>query len=72
MSTKALREFPGVVTNLLPNATFRIQLENGHKVFAHAGREDAQGSTRMLDGDKVQVEMTPHDLTEGRITDRFE
>ena len=64
-------EFPGVVTELLPNATFRIKLENDHEIIAHTAGRMRKNRIRVLTGDKVLVEMTPYDLTKGRITYRF-
>lgn len=64
-------EFPGSVTELLPNAMFRVQLENGHEVLAHTSGKMRKNRIRVLAGDKVMVEMTPYDLTKGRITFRF-
>ena len=70
MSKQDLLEFKGKVTDLLPNAMFRVQLENGHTVTAHAAGKLRKNRIRVLQGDKVQVEMTPYDLTKGRITFR--
>ena len=64
-------EFPGVVTELLPNATFRVKLENEHEIIAHTAGRMRKNRIRVLAGDKVLVEMTPYDLTKGRITYRF-
>ena len=64
-------EFPGVVTELLPNATFRVKLENDHEIIAHSSGKLRKNRIRVLTGDKVLVEMTPYDLTKGRITYRF-
>ncbi len=61
-------EFPGPVTELLPNATFRVKLENDHEITAGQMRKNR---IRVLAGDKVLIEMTPYDLTKGRITCRF-
>jgi translation initiation factor IF-1 len=63
-------EFSGVVTELLPNATFRVRLENQHEVIAHASGKMRKNRIRILVGDSVMVEMTPYDLTNGRITFR--
>jgi translation initiation factor IF-1 len=62
--------FSGIVEDLLPNAMFRVKLENGHIVTAHASGKLRKNRIRVLQGDKVQVEMTPYDLTKGRITFR--
>jgi translation initiation factor IF-1 len=64
-------EFAGEVTELLPNAMFRVKLENGHVVLAYASGKMRKHRIRVLVGDKVNVEMTPYDLTKGRITFRF-
>jgi translation initiation factor IF-1 len=58
-------------SELLPNATFRVKLENGHEIIAHTAGRMRKNRIRVLAGDKVQVEMTPYDLTKGRITYRF-
>ncbi len=70
MSKEDLMEFPGVVTELLPNAMFRVTLENGHVVLAHTSGKMRKNRIRVLVGDKVMVEMTPYDLTKGRISFR--
>ena len=67
MSKEELLEFPGIVTELLPNATFRVKLENGHIVIAQTSGRMRKNRIRVLLGDKVIVEMTPYDLTKGRI-----
>ena len=71
MSKQDLLEFKGKVTDLLPNAMFRVQLENGHVVTAHTAGKLRKNRIRVLAGDNVKVEMTPYDLTKGRITFRF-
>ena len=71
MSKQDLLEFEGKVTDLLPNAMFRVKLENGHTVTAHTAGKLRKNRIRVLQGDKVRVEMTPYDLTKGRITFRF-
>ncbi|MDR0552819.1 MAG: translation initiation factor IF-1 [Holosporales bacterium] len=70
MSKEDLVEFSGVVTELLPNAMFRVELENGHIILAHTSGKMRKNRIRVLVGDKVTVEMTPYDLTKGRITFR--
>jgi translation initiation factor IF-1 len=70
MSKEDLIEFAGTITELLPNATFRVELENGHIVLAHTSGRMRKNRIRVLAGDKVTVEMTPYDLTKGRITFR--
>ncbi len=67
MSKEELLEFPGIVTELLPNATFRVKLENDHMVIAHTSGRMRKNRIRVLVGDKVIIEMTPYDLTKGRI-----
>ncbi len=71
MAKEEIIEFPGVVTELLPNATFRVKLENDHEIIAHTAGRMRKNRIRVLAGDKVLVEMTPYDLTKGRITYRF-
>ena len=71
MPKEELLEFPGTVTELLPNAMFRVKLENEHEVTAHTAGKMRKNRIRVLTGDKVLVEMTPYDLTKGRITYRF-
>lgn len=67
MAKEELLEFEGVVEELLPNAMFRVRLENGHEVLAHTSGKMRKNRIRVLAGDKVTVEMTPYDLTKGRI-----
>lgn len=71
MSKEDLIEFPGLVTELLPNAMFRVRLDNDHQVTAHAAGKVRKNRIRILMGDRVLVEMTPYDLGKGRITYRF-
>ncbi|KJS37569.1 MAG: translation initiation factor IF-1 [Rhodospirillaceae bacterium BRH_c57] len=71
MAKEDMIEFPGVVTELLPNAMFRVTLENGHDILAHTSGKMRKNRIRVLAGDKVTVEMTPYDLTKGRIIFRF-
>ena len=70
MAKEDLLEFAGVVEEVLPNAMFRVKLENGHEVLAHSSGKMRKNRIRVLAGDKVNVEMTPYDLTKGRITFR--
>jgi len=63
-------EVEGVVLEPLPNAMFRVGLENGHKVLAHVSGKMRMHYIRILAGDKVKVELSPYDLTRGRITFR--
>jgi len=60
-------EFTGIVIELLPNAMFKVKLENNHEVLAHTSGRIRKNRIRVLAGDKVDVEMTPYDLTKGRI-----
>jgi translation initiation factor IF-1 len=71
MAKEDLIEFSGTVTEVLPNAMFRVKLENDHEVLAHTSGRMRKNRIRVLTGDKVTVEMTPYDLTRGRITYRF-
>jgi translation initiation factor IF-1 len=64
-------EMEGTVVETLPNTMFRVQLENGHIVIAHISGRMRKHYIRILTGDKVKVEMTPYDLTKGRITYRM-
>ena len=71
MPKEDLIEFDGTVLELLPNATFSVELENEHKIIAHMAGKMRKNRIRVLAGDKVRVEMTPYDLTKGRITFRY-
>src|SRR5689334_13011612 len=71
MAKEDLIEFPGTVMELLPNAMFRVKLDNEHEVLAHTAGKMRKHRIRVLAGDKVLVEMTPYDLTKGRITFRY-
>ena len=64
-------EVEGRVVEPLPNAMFRVELENGHKVLAHVSGKMRMNFIRILPGDRVKVELSPYDLTRGRITYRF-
>ncbi|MCL2469623.1 MAG: translation initiation factor IF-1 [Alphaproteobacteria bacterium] len=70
MSKEDLLAFEGVVSEILPNAMFRVKLDNGHEILAHTSGKMRKNRIRVLAGDKVNVEMTPYDLTKGRITFR--
>ncbi len=70
MSKEDTLEFDGTVIETLPNTMFRVQLENGHIVTAHISGKMRKHYIRILTGDQVKVEMTPYDLTKGRITYR--
>jgi len=65
-----LMSFEGVVSELLPNAMFRVKLDNNHVILAHSSGKMRKNKIRILEGDRVTVEMTPYDLTKGRITFR--
>ena len=71
MPKEGLIEFQGVVLELLPNAMFKVKLENNHEILAHSSGKMRKNRIRVLAGDKVTVEMTPYDLTKGRITFRW-
>ena len=64
-------EVEGTVTESLPNASFRVELANGHKVLAYVSGKIRMNFIRVLPGDRVLVELSPYDLTRGRITYRF-
>jgi translation initiation factor IF-1 len=70
MSKEEQIEFDGVVVDTLPNTMFRVKLENGHVVIAHISGKMRKHYIRILTGDQVKVEMTPYDLSKGRITYR--
>ena len=71
MAKEDVIEMQGEVTENLPNATFRVRLENGHMVLGRISGKMRMHYIRILPGDKVQVELTPYDLTRGRITYRY-
>ncbi|AME08726.1 MULTISPECIES: translation initiation factor IF-1 [Gemellaceae] len=68
---KDVIEVEGLVVENLPNAMFKVELENGHIILAHVSGKIRMNYIRILPGDKVTVEMSPYDLTKGRITYRF-
>ncbi|HBA98255.1 MAG: translation initiation factor IF-1 [Lachnospiraceae bacterium] len=68
MSKEDVIEIEGVVVEKLPNAMFKVELENGHQVLAHISGKLRKNFIRILPGDKVTMEMSPYDLTKGRIT----
>ena len=70
MSKEEAMQMQGEVVDSLPNATFRVKLENGHIVLGHISGKMRMHYIRILPGDKVTVELTPYDLTKGRITFR--
>ena len=68
MSKEDVIEIEGLVVEKLPNAMFKLELENGHQVLAHISGKLRKNFIRILPGDKVTMEMSPYDLTKGRIT----
>ena len=68
MSKEDVIEIEGIVVEKLPNAMFKVDLENGHQVLAHISGKLRKNFIRILPGDKVTMEMSPYDLTKGRIT----
>ncbi|MCB0725645.1 MAG: translation initiation factor IF-1 [Ignavibacteriae bacterium] len=71
MSKQDLIKVDGIITEILPNTTFRVKLENGHEVLAHISGKMRMNFIRILQGDKVTVELSPYDLSKGRITYRY-
>ena len=71
MSKEDVIEVEGTVVEALPNAMFKVELENGHIVLAHVSGKMRMNFIRILPGDKVTMELTPYDLSRGRITYRF-
>lgn len=71
MSKEESIEVEGTILEPLPNAMFRVELDNGHKVLAHISGKMRMHFIRILSGDKVKVELSPYDLTRGRITYRY-
>ena len=70
MAKEEALQMDGLVSETLPNTTFRVELENGHMVNAHISGKMRKNYIRILKGDKVTVELTPYDLSKGRITYR--
>ena len=70
MAKEDLIEFDGTVVELLPDARFRVRLDNGHETLAYSSGKMKKNRIRILTGDRVTVEMTPYDLTKGRINFR--
>lgn len=68
MSKQDVIEIEGIVLEALPNATFKVELQNGHVISAHISGKLRMNFIRILPGDKVTVEMSPYDLSQGRIT----
>ena len=71
MAKEDVIEMQGEIMENLPNATFRVKLENDHEIIAHTAGKMRKNRIRVLAGDRVMVEMTPYDLTKGRINYRF-
>ncbi|MBG9981556.1 translation initiation factor IF-1 [Aerococcaceae bacterium DSM 111020] len=71
MAKEDVIEVEGTVLETLPNAMFRVELENGHEILAHVSGKIRMNYIRILPGDKVTIEMSPYDLSRGRITYRF-
>ncbi len=68
MSKESAIEVEGIVTDALPNAVFKVRLENGHEVLAHISGKLRQNYIKILPGDRVTIELSPYDLSRGRIT----
>ncbi|MDA2911832.1 translation initiation factor IF-1 [Nitrospiraceae bacterium AH_259_D15_M11_P09] len=71
MSKEDMIEVQGTIAETLPNAMFRVSLDNGHRILAHISGKMRMHFIRILPGDKVTVQLSPYDLTKGRITYRF-
>ena len=71
LMAKDVIEIEGKIIESMPNAMFRVELENGHEILAHISGKIRKNFIRILPGDRVKVEMTPYDLTKGRITFRL-
>ena len=71
MAKKEAIEVEGTVTEALPNAVFRVELANGHMVLGHISGKMRMNFIRVLQGDRVLVELSPYDLSRGRVTFRF-
>ena len=71
MSKQDMIEIEGTVVEALPNATFQVELENGYTILAHISGKIRMNFIKILPGDRVTVELSPYDLTRGRITYRF-
>ena len=71
MAKEAAIKVDGTIIETLPNATFRVELENGHKVLAHISGKMRMHFIKILPGDKVTLELSPYDLSRGRITYRY-
>ena len=71
MSTKEVIEFEGNISEVLPNQMFRVELSNGHTILCYTGGKMRRHKIRLVQGDRVKVEMTPYDMTKGRIMFRI-
>lgn len=71
LNAKDFIEMQGEVVELMPAATFRVVLDNGHEILAHLSGKMRMNKIRLLPGDKVRLQISPYDLTKGRITYRF-
>ena len=71
MAKEEAIQMTGQVVEALPNAMFRVELENGHEIICHVSGKIRMNYIRILPGDKVAVELSPYDLTKGRITYRY-
>ena len=71
MAKEEILTYDGVITELLPNATFRVKLENGHSIVATASGKLRKNRIRCLSGDKCRIEISPYDLERGRISYRY-
>ena len=71
MAKEDVIEFEGEIVDVLPNQTFRVELENGHRVICYTGGKMRQFKIRLVQGDRVKVEMTPYDMQKGRIMFRI-
>ena len=71
MAKQDVIELEGTVLDTLPNAMFKVELENGHEILAHVSGKIRMNYIRILPGDKLTVEMSPYDLSRGRITYRY-
>lgn len=71
MGKSDILEFEGIITDVLPNQTYKVELENKHMVVCYTGGKMRQHKIRLVSGDKVKIEMTPYDLGKGRIMFRI-
>jgi translation initiation factor IF-1 len=71
MAKQDVIKVDGIITDILPNTNFKVKLENGHEILAHISGKMRMNFIKILEGDKVAVELSPYDLTKGRITYRY-